>query len=138
MLETAMELYVGGRAQGKLAYVQKVHEGENYVIVDGVEMTDFLKKDVGQIQGRVIWNHFHEYVRQQMTQESEERKAFLSQVLQRFPDMCVISDEVGCGIVPMEPGESMYRDETGSLLCILARKAERMERVICQIGQRIK
>ncbi|MGN0343308.1 MAG: bifunctional adenosylcobinamide kinase/adenosylcobinamide-phosphate guanylyltransferase [Roseburia sp.] len=133
-----MELYIGGRAQGKLAYVKKVHEGECLTIVEGPEMTELLEASGEISQGWVVWNHFHRYVWQHLRQDPAERETFLLQVLERFPKLCVISDEVGCGIVPVEEIERLYRDETGRLLCILAGRADRMERVICQIGQRIK
>lgn len=133
-----MELYVGGRAQGKLAYVKKVHEGEAFTVVEGTEMVSFLKNQTEEISGRMIWNHFHQYVHDHLKQDSKQREAFLLQVLERFPNLCIISDEVGSGIVPLEQEEREYRDETGRLLCILAQRSERMERVICQIGQRIK
>lgn len=133
-----MELYVGGRAQGKLAYVKKIHEEENVTVVDGTEMVSFLKNQKEMIPGRIIWNHFHQYVWDSLQQKPKEREEFLMQVLEYFPDVIVISDEVGSGIVPIKPEEREYRDETGRLLCMLAQRAERMERVICQIGQRIK
>ena len=54
------------------------------------------------------------------------------------PDCIIISDEIGNGIVPMEHEEREYRELTGRLLCELANKADRVERIVCGIGERIK
>ena len=49
-----------------------------------------------------------------------------------------LGDEIGNGIVPMEHEEREYRELTGRLLCELANKADRVERIVCGIGERIK
>jgi adenosyl cobinamide kinase/adenosyl cobinamide phosphate guanylyltransferase len=64
----------------------------------------------------------------------EEILAFLD----RWGDCIIISDEVGSGIVPNDPFEREYRERVGRILIKLAARAERVERVICGIGQRIK
>ncbi|MBP6421033.1 MAG: bifunctional adenosylcobinamide kinase/adenosylcobinamide-phosphate guanylyltransferase, partial [Agathobacter sp.] len=42
------------------------------------------------------------------------------------------------GIVPLDSFEREYRERLGRLLCEIAAKAERVERIVCGIGQRIK
>ena len=86
----------------------------------------------------MVWNQFHRYVREQLGKSAAEREAFVDKVVRENPKLCIISDEVGNGIVPVEAEERSYRDEVGRLLCRLAQQAERMERVICGMGQRIK
>ena len=58
--------------------------------------------------------------------------------LKEHPDCVIISDEVGNGIVPVDPFEREYRERLGRMLIEIASRAERVERVICGIGQRIK
>ena len=41
-------------------------------------------------------------------------------------------------IVPLDSFEREYRERLGRLLCEIAAKAERVERIVCGIGQRIK
>ena len=67
--------------------------------------------DVRELTGRLLWEH---------------------------PDCIIISDEIGNGIVPLEHEEREYRETTGRLLCELAEKADRVERIVCGIGERIK
>lgn len=126
-----MRLVIGGYAQGKLDYVKKKYDMQDSVILNGkMEMTHVSCKTL-------IVNHFHSWVRNSLEQggcPEEEIEEFLEQ----NPGCILISDEVGNGIVPMEPFEREYRERLGRILIRLAKRAESVERVICGIGQRIK
>lgn len=50
----------------------------------------------------------------------------------------VICDEIGCGLVPMDPKEREHREQVGRLCIELARRADRVIRVICGVGMVIK
>ena len=52
--------------------------------------------------------------------------------------LVIISDEVGNGVVPLQKEDRIYRDLVGNLLIGIASKAERVDRIICQIPQQIK
>jgi alpha-ribazole phosphatase len=54
------------------------------------------------------------------------------------PDLILICDEVGNGIVPVEKSERDYRECVGRVLCMLAKEADSVERVQCGIPHRIK
>lgn len=110
-----MELYIGGVAQGKLEYVKKIHPQEENLIV----------------------NKFHLWVRNEMEQGHDVLEA-LEKFINDNPKAIIISDEIGNGIVPMEDFEREYREIVGRALCQIAEKAERVERVICGLGQRLK
>ena len=64
----------------------------------------------------------------------EEVKA----LLERSDPRVVIADEIGCGLVPIDPFERAWREETGRILCALAREAEAVVRVHCGFPQAIK
>lgn len=86
---------------------------------------------------RIVLNHLHSRIRQSMAEggcPEEEIGLFL----EKNPDSVIISDEVGCGIVPADAFEREYRERTGRILVELARQAEEVVRVICGIGQKIK
>jgi adenosyl cobinamide kinase/adenosyl cobinamide phosphate guanylyltransferase len=110
-----MELYIGGYKQGKYNYV-------------------LTKRNIPQGQ---IWNEFHLWFRQELL-EARDAEADAWAYISEHPDVVVISDEVGNGIVPMEPFEREYRERLGRMLMQIAEKADRVERVLCGIGQRIK
>lgn len=129
-----MELYIGGYAQGKLAYVKKIHEGQELQIVDGAQAA---KKRLEPAGGRVVFNHFHLLIKE-FLKRGGEPEALIEELLVSFPDCIVISDEVGNGIVPMQAEEREFRERTGRILIQLAADAERVERVLCGLGQRLK
>lgn len=145
-----MELYIGGYAQGKLEYVLKQQEGERnrntesgekeegrkWKVVEGAELPVgepfFSDKEEG-----LIFNHFHLWIKR-LLQEGENPEAAVAELVGTYQDCIVISDEIGNGIVPMEQEEREYRERTGRILTELAAKAERVERVLCGLGQRLK
>lgn len=124
-----MELYIGGFAQGKLAYVEKKHPGLSAKgVLDGA---------VEDLRVCAIINHLHLWIRRKLA-EGKNPAQELEEFLTRHPDSVLICDEIGNGIVPVEQAEREYREYTGRLLCTLAEQAVCVERVICGIGQRIK
>lgn len=124
-----MRLVIGGYAQGKMDYViQKYHLTGEFVW-DGSMPT-------GKIE-TVIINHFHNWVKQRILDGGCPEEEILSFV-GKFKDCIIISDEVGNGIVPVDPVEREYRERMGRILIQLADRAEGVERVICGIGQTIK
>lgn len=54
------------------------------------------------------------------------------------PDVILICDEVGCGVVPVEPAQRARREAVGRLCCRLAERAERVERIFCGLPMVLK
>ena len=54
------------------------------------------------------------------------------------PEIIIICDEVGSGIVPLEKEDRIYREAVGRVLCSAVKKAVHVERVTCGIGQCLK
>lgn len=50
----------------------------------------------------------------------------------------VVCNEVGCGIVPVDPAERAWRERVGRLCCDLAAQAETVVRMSCGVPQVIK
>lgn len=111
-----MELYIGGFSQDKFETVKKIHPEE------------------------FIWNDFHLFVKEKillgMGREEIERAAFEKIASEKIE--AVIADELGCGIVPMERNERIFRETTGRVLCTIAAESEKVFRVVCGICQRLK
>lgn len=128
-----MELYIGGYAQGKLSYVQRKYSLAAERTIDGAK-EEFAGREAG---GVWIFNHFHLWVRRKLA-AGEDVFLLTEKLLAQQPDCIIISDEIGNGIVPMEETEREYREQTGRLLCELAKKALHVERIVCGIGERIK
>ena len=114
-----MELYIGGFAQGKLEYVKRRYN-ENQktekLFVKVIECADLLDEGM----------------------EEEKIQTTILSWIKSNPDAIVICDELGNGIVPIKKQERIWREQTGRLMIELAKQAERVERILCGLGQRLK
>ena len=135
-----MELYIGGYAQGKLAYVLREKKLAEEAVINGAEFV--WKKEKGLSAEKQIFNDFERWVRKEIesekTSQTEPVENQIKELIEENPGLLVISDEVGNGIVPLEPLEREYRERLGRILCFLAERADRMERILCGVGQRLK
>ena len=126
-----MVLITGGSFQGKLDYAlaltgllrTQVTEGENC----SLESLCNIK----------ILNNFHEIIKRRLRNE-EEITQFVQQLIRDNPEIIIIVNEIGCGLVPMDSFERNYRETTGRMCCELAKQAKQVYRVVCGIGRMIK
>ena len=153
-----MELYIGGFAQGKLEYVQnkKAEEAILIAMVIDCAQSDYQKtlqsidnkiknenadvNNIANVNDIVIINHLHLWVKD-LLREGMEEAAVQSTILSwvaTHPNTILICDELGNGIVPLEKMERIWREQTGRLMIELAKQAERVERILCGLGQRLK
>ncbi|HJC41361.1 MAG TPA: bifunctional adenosylcobinamide kinase/adenosylcobinamide-phosphate guanylyltransferase [Candidatus Intestinimonas pullistercoris] len=116
-----MILLIGGAGQGKLAYaLEKTGLGEADVARDPVSA-----------RTRPIFAGLETWVR-------AHPGAGLGDLLEVNPDVVILCDEVGCGVVPVDPSERVWREEVGRLCCALAQKAGRVERIFCGLSMVLK
>lgn len=127
-----MKLIIGGTAQGKLEYVLLKYDVQKKMVWDSV-----LPNDMKLNGNIVIINHFHQWVKSRMISGGCPEDEIMS-FLDCNEDCIIICDEIGNGIVPIDPFEREYRERTGRILVQLAKRAEEVERIICGIGQKIK
>lgn len=135
-----MHLIVGGAWQGKKEYARrKYHIEESDIWSGGYPVPDGEWKCI---------NGLHNIIREMMQQPhaiGEKGETIEKSILQHIrniidsnPDIILICDEVGSGIVPVDKAERDYRECVGRVLCELAGEADSVERVHCGIGQVIK
>lgn len=111
-----MVFLVGGKYQGKL---------------------DFAKSQFADFH---IIPEYEEIVRRQIAQGKDpfaEAESLLS------GDSCpesllIISEETGCGIVPLSREDRDFQEQNGRVNCFFAARAEKVYRILCGIPQRIK
>lgn len=127
-----MKLVIGGYAQGKLDYVLQNCSIQGYTVWDGT-----LPKEEEDRRCPLIVNHFHSWVKGRIMEGGCPEKEIF-EFLEECKECIIISDEIGNGIVPNDKSEREYRERVGRILIRLAARAERVDRVICGIGQRIK
>ncbi len=137
-----MEFYIGGYAQGKLAYVLNQHQGQETEVIDGADMintadTDIIIEHTGDTGNRLILNHLHLLVKN-LLEHGYSPEQYVRELIKAHPDCIIICDEIGNGIVPLLRQEREYRERLGRIQIELAARAESVERVICGLGQKLK
>lgn len=126
-----MILVTGGAFQGKKEYVAEQFEISQQDMADGANCSwDELR------QCRCLF-HFHLFIKRMM--EGGEDPSDLCEILiEENPNIIIVTNEVGYGIVPLERFEREYREKCGRIYCEIAKEAEEVHRVVCGIGQVIK
>ena len=129
-----MKLIIGGYAQGKLNYaVTKYNVAEDHVF----EGTLPANEEAEKLSGTIIVTSLHKWIKKRI-KEGGRPEEEISSFVKKHADALIICDEIGNGIVPMDPFERVYRERTGRILVKLAEDAEDVERVVCGIAQKIK
>ena len=135
-----MRLIVGGAHQGKKEAALKILGREMETAAE--TMADGGRDSFdAALKGKLILN-FHEYIRRFSFLESEEARSnmclFLERLKKENPAVTVISDEIGCGIVPVAKEDRLWRDLLGEALQDLAGESDEVYRVICGCVQTLK
>lgn len=126
-----MILITGGSFQGKTAYAQELTG------ISGEEMADGAVCPLEEIFYCKGIRQFHLWVKRAL-EEGQEPRELAKELLQRNPELVVITDELGYGVVPIDPKDRKYREGHGRICCELAGRARKVCRVICGIGTVIK
>ena len=128
-----MYLIVGGCGQGKLSWLRKREEIHGK-IADGAVCS------MQEAESCAVLDHFHLLVRRLLEEgkPSAEILSWTESLCDKNPYLIVINDEIGCGIVPLEKSERDWRETAGRACCILAERSERVDRIVCGIGIRLK
>lgn len=116
-----MILLIGGVGQGKLAYALEK---------TGCEPED-VARDPETARTKPIFAGLAEWVRSHPGEG-------IGGLLDANPGVIILCDEVGCGVVPVDPAERVWREEVGRLCCDLARRADRVERIFCGLSMVLK
>ena len=144
-----MEVYFGGAFQGKLEYV--LEKKGCLKVADGAGCSP---KDIKEAQ---VLNHLHLYIKRltykegaaynttmddtittDTTAKTMPAAEIINDIYEANPDIILICDEVGGGIVPLKKEDRIYREAVGRALCCAVKKSDRVERVMCGIGQCLK
>ncbi len=150
-----MEVYFGGAFQGKLEYV--LEKKGCLKIADGAGCS---LKDIKEAH---VLNHLHLYIKRltykedaaynttvddtittddtitdDTTAKTMPAAEIINDIYEANPDIILICDEVGGGIVPLKKEDRIYREAVGRALCCAVKKSDRVERVMCGIGQCLK
>ena len=124
-----MTLIFGGAFQGKLDYVlENYGEQSIYQCSDSSLEIDFSKD---------IIQSFHLLILAQIRAEVDPL-CFIEDNLDALKSKLIISDDISCGIVPLDPETRRWREATGRGLALISRHADEVVRVFYGIGTKIK
>ncbi len=124
-----MIMVIGGAHQGKCAYAGKICPDVKWV--DGKTCGEEELFSCGGIY------RFHEYIAGRM-RGGADISGLPRKLHAQNPDIVIVTDEIGYGIVPAERQLRDYREMTGRICTELAGISEEVHRVVCGIGTRIK
>ena len=124
-----MILVTGGCFQGKKAYAYKRFGILEEKGVDGAVC------EMEALYSAKLLYHFHEYIRRMMEKKEEWS---LTRLKEQNPEIILVTNELGYGVVPVDRFDREYRERTGRICCEIAKEAKEVHRVICGIGTVIK
>ena len=122
-------LIVGGSFQGKKRFAESIYRGKDWICGETCELE--VIKDAKAVE------KFHSFIKRWLS-ANRTLEELISILLEQEKERVIICDEVGCGIVPIDPDERQYREAVGRVCSAFAKEANRIYRVICGIGQRLQ
>ena len=124
-----MNMIIGGTFQGKSKFAESYFNVKN--MTDG-EICDFDEV----FSAECIFN-FHMLIKR-LTDENIDCIEFTGKIIRENNNLLVITNEIGCGIVPFEKSERIWRENVGKCGCMIAAESEKVIRVFCGIPTVIK
>lgn len=126
-----MILITGGAWQGKLAFARELAGGVLVPVADGRE--DSFETALE----RPVIGGFHNFVKRLLA-EGKSVEEFITLIEDKNSGVIITSDELGCGIVPADPADREWRENSGRAQVRLAADAETVYRMICGIATQLK
>ena len=80
---------------------------------------------------------FQEYIKKELKADKDVAR-LAEELWEKNPDIILVSQEVGYGVVPMDVFDRKYREAVGRVCTDLASKSKKVIRVVCGIGTVIK
>ena len=125
-----MTFITGGAYQGKTEFAINNFGFSESEIAEGSAEIEIL------LSAKCIRN-FENFV-YAVTESGKNAVTAAEAILSQNPDVVIIMNEVGGGIIPLERSERKKREAAGQTGCMLAEKAETVVRLICGIPTVLK
>lgn len=132
-------LVLGGAFQGKGDFVQQKYKVKKQDMVCSLSM---LIDSIENKKYPIVINEFHAIMGEAIKKQ-EDISFFTAWIQEEHGSFqegswIIISDEIGCGVVPVSKEERQIREETGRLLCKISAQADQVFRIMCGIPTQIK
>ncbi len=125
-------LVIGGACQGKTKWVQ-----DNFKEYRQVSFSEVLRENLqGKVLSAIYLDSFHSTTREWIKAGEDHKKNL--EYLRKNLSWVIVANEIGNGVVPMDPFERKWREETGRMLCELAKDADEVYRIFCGIPLQLK
>ncbi len=126
-----MKMVIGGAFQGKTHYAARAFSLAEDDFIDGAKCST---KDLYRC--RAV-KHFHEYIRR-MVSDGIDLSDFAAELIEKNPDIVIVTNELGYGVVPMDAMDRKVRETDGRICEALAAFSNEVHRVSCGLGIVIK
>ncbi len=123
-----MILITGGAYAGKTDYVKKRY---------GCEIINGEQCSFGNVFTAECVSNFHILVKR-LIENKIDVISFTEQLCRDNKKLIVITNEIGCGIIPHEKSDRFWREQAGRAGCIVAENSEIAVRLCCGIATVIK
>ena len=124
-----MTLITGGAYSGKTEFAIKKFNIKSTDIIDGAECS------LEQVFACRAIRNFQLLVKRFGTNDGA---ALTRTIHMENPDLIIITNEIGSGIIPMEKSDRIWREETGRAGCAAAGFSDLVVRMCCGIPTAIK
>ncbi len=119
----------GGRCQGKLAFAKETFGA-------GLSVCNLTNDSIEVAFRHDIIVNLESGIKELLERDIEPT-AYFSEHIDLLAGKIVIGNEIGCGIVPVDGFERLWRDETGWVYQFLGRNASAVYRVWAGIGTKV-
>lgn len=125
-----MILIFGGAYQGKLDYVREKYGVAKTVFhcTDSIVEIDFSCD---------VINSLHLLVLAQF-RNGINTEEYLAKNMDALQAKIIISDDISCGVVPVDREMRLWREATGRAMNFLARHSNEVVRIFCGLGAKLK
>ena len=124
-----MEMIIGGAYQGKTDYAKAKYPKLSWI--DGASASE---EELMTAQGVL---DFQKYIREEL-KRCDDVSDLAEKIISRNPELVIVSQEVGYGVVPVDAFDRKYREAVGRVCTKLAAYSSKVTRVVCGIGTVIK
>lgn len=124
-----MEMIIGGAFQGKGDFAKSNHPDIKWQQGESLDESGLLSAE-GVLD-------FQEYIRAEL-KNGHDVSGLAEKMIEKNPDVILVSQEIGYGVVPMDAFERAYREAVGRVCTKLAAYSKKVTRVVCGIGTVIK
>ena len=126
-----MILIIGGAYQGKLTFTKEkfsLNDTDIFTCCEDIIKIDSSKRALYKFDRLVL----------AMIKNKIDPVEFLTKNMELMREKIIISDDIFCGVVPMEAEARMWREKLGYCLAAVSANSQEVYRLFCGIAAKLK